>query len=860
MRPLHLLLLWLLLTLPGLAETPSAWGQTNSRHAFTNARLYLSPDQVIPSGTLLIEEGKVLSAGPNLSVPSGFVVHDLKGKVLHPGFIEPYLVASRLGLTATSDGRSTAVSGPNSRIHDDFRVVDALKLKAESFDDLRELGYVAAAVVPEGGIFRGQAALYFADTEANLLDQSVASVVGYDLVRFGKSAAERYPMSAMGHLAAIRQHFLDAAWQPTQERVFEGSVDSVRAVQEGRRPLFAEAESYLQVLQLLSVLKEAQVPRSTLVLSGQEWRELSWLKQELAADQGLIVPLKFPATPKLGPGYHSDQLSLDKLQQWWAAPANPAWLTQSGFEFALTTHRLEELSSFESALQDAMAAGLPQRAALAGLTTVPARLLGVENQLGTLTAGKSASFVIRHGTPLSGAEVEEIWVHGERFPTTRLQSGVGKEPDSPEARDFISPQAKPKSLYPEPFRPDSVLVKNATIWTQGAAGKMVQADMLVGGGKIVKVGPNLSEPAGHIIEARGLHLTPGLVDTHSHTAIDGAVNESSLNVTAMVRMKDVLDPFDHNIYLQLAAGVTTANILHGSANAIGGQAIIVKWRRGESPQGLVMKGVPEGIKFALGENPKQSNWATEQFRYPQSRMGVIESIRGAFVSAKNYRAQKQAGKAPRPDLALEALLEILDGTRLIHCHSYRQDEILALMRLAEEEGFRVKVFQHVLEGYKIGDELAAHGATASTFADWWAYKYEVDDAIPHNASLMAERGVVASVNSDSNDLARRLNTEAAKSMRYGGMDEVEALNLVTRNPAIQMEIEDRVGSLEPGKDADFVLWSAHPLTQEAVCQQTWIEGTRYFHREAEPARVKRMQAERTRLLEQLNSKKKESKS
>lgn len=855
----RLLLLLLILALGALAETPSAWGQNSSRHAFVKARLYLSPEQVIDSGTLLVEEGKVVGAGSNLRVPDGYVVHDLKGKVLHPGFIDPYLVASRLGLDAVPDGVSTPISGPNSRLHDDFRVVNELSLEPESFDDMRALGFVAAAVVPEGGIFRGQAALYYTNPEGSLLKDSVASVVGYNLVNFETSATERYPMSAMGHLAVIRQHFLDARWQPTQDQVFEGSVDSIRTVQDGKRPLIAEAESYLGVLQLLSVLQEAAVPRYALVLSGQEWRGLDWLKQSRGRAVGFILPLKFPDTPELDPGYHPDQLSLDALRQWWLAPSNPRWLAEAEVDFALTTHRLKEVSGFEAALKDALAAGLSERTALAALTTVPARILGIEDRLGTLAEGKSASFVIRNGAPLSGGEVEEVWIQGERFPSPRLASGVGEEPEPPEARKFVTPQPLPTSHYPAPFQPESVLVKGATVWTQGPAGKLEQADLLVRGGKIVKVGTGLQDTASHVIDGRGLHLTPGLIDAHSHTAIDGAVNESSLNVTSMVRMKDVLDPFDHNIYLQLAAGVTCANILHGSANAIGGQAVTVKWRFGHSPEGLVMEGVPEGIKFALGENPKQSNWATEQYRYPQSRMGVIESIRGAFVSAKNYRAQKHAGKNPRPDLALDPLLEILDGKRLIHCHSYRQDEILALIRLAEEEGFRVHVLQHVLEGYKIADELAAHGAGASTFADWWAYKYEVDDAIPHNASLMAERGVVASVNSDSNDLARRLNTEAAKSMRYGGMPEIPALNLVTLNPAIQMSIDGRVGSLEPGKDADFVLWSAHPLTQEAVCLQTWIEGTRYFLREAEPARVKGMQAERAGLLKQLE-KKQESKS
>lgn len=854
----HPILFALILLLTGVttAETPSAWGQSGTRYHFKNARLYVSPGRVVERGSFTIEEGKIKALG-NAS-PAAAIVIDLEGKVVHPGFIDPYVEASRLGLEKELSGVTTPVSGANRRLHDDYRVVDHLNLVKDNFKEMRELGFVGLAAVPNNGIFRGQAALYTTGKEDNLISGSVASVLGFDLIGFGNSSKAGYPMSGMGNVAAIRQHFLDARWQPTQSKVYEGSLDSVRAVQEGERLLIAEGKTYLSVLRLMRVLQEMQVPKSALVLSGQEWRNLDWLAAQRSAGQALIAPLKFPATPKLGEGQDADQLTLDLLTAWSAAPSNPAWLAQKGLTFSFTTHRLKDASDMADAVQDCLAAGLSEQKALAALTIEPARLLGVADRFGTLEPGKSASFVIRDGDPLSGT-IEEVWVEGKRFPTAATVLGHESQGDKPEARPFIKPQTPPRSLYPAPFTPGSVLVKGATIWTQGPRGKIAQADLLVEGTKITQIGPNLNAPGAHIVQGAGYHLTPGLVDTHSHTAIDGAVNESSLNVTSMVRMKDVLDPFDHNLYLQLAAGLTTANILHGSANAIGGQAITCKWKLGKSPQEMIMAGAPEGIKFALGENPKQSNWATDQFRYPQSRMGVIESIRSAFVSAKNYRAQKLAQKNPRPDLALEALLEVLDGTRIIHCHSYRQDEILALIRLAEKEGFQVKVFQHVLEGYKVADELAAHGATASTFADWWAYKYEVDDAIPHNASLMTERGVVASVNSDSNDLARRLNTEAAKSMRYGGLNETQALDLVTRNPAQQMGILDRVGSLEPGKDGDFVLWSGHPLTQEAVCLETWIEGTRYFQRSAEGERVKRARQRRAQLLKLRQVKKEKSK-
>jgi N-acetylglucosamine-6-phosphate deacetylase len=411
-----------------------------------------------------------------------------------------------------------------------------------------------------------------------------------------------------------------------------------------------------------------------------------------------------------------------------------------------------------------------------------------------------------------------------------------------------------------------VLVTNAVLWTCGPQGIIERGSLYVRDGRIVSVGPNGPEatPDGVlVIDARGRHVTPGLIDCHSHTGISGGVNEGTQAVTAEVRIGDVVNPDDINWYHQLAGGLTACNQLHGSANPIGGQNSVVKVRWSQPPDGFTIEAAPAGIKFALGENVKRS-----ADRYPGTRMGVEAIIRDAFEAAIEYRARLERYAAldpqarartmpPRRDLELDALVEILEGSRLVHCHSYRQDEILMLIRLADELGFTIGTFQHVLEGYKVADAIARHGAGASSFSDWWAYKVEVMDAIPYNGALMQSVGVLVSFNSDSSELARRMNTEAAKAVRYGGLDPQEALKFVTINPAKQLRVDGRIGSLEPGKDADFVIWSESPLSTFARCEQTWIEGALYFDLAADQALRQQVAAERERLTQKIMSRKKD---
>jgi imidazolonepropionase-like amidohydrolase len=407
-----------------------------------------------------------------------------------------------------------------------------------------------------------------------------------------------------------------------------------------------------------------------------------------------------------------------------------------------------------------------------------------------------------------------------------------------------------------------ILIQNATILTV-SHGNIEHGSILIKDGKIAEVGASIKAPKdAQVIDAGGQFVIPGIIDCHSHIAIDGNVNEGSIAVSSIANTADVLNPDDINIYRDLAGGVTVANILHGSANPIGGQTVVIKLRWSQPASKLPFEGALPGIKFALGENPKHSNFGGRgaEARYPATRMGVEETIRGAFAEARDYKAawdaydkRTAAGEknliSPRRDLRLDPLVEVLEGKRYVHAHCYREDEILMLLRVAKEFGFKVRTLQHVLEGYKVADELAAAGVGASTFSDWWSYKAEAFDAVPYNAALMTRRGVIVSVNSDDAEEATHLNQEAAKSMKFGGLSHDEALKLVTINPAIQLGIDKRVGSIDAGKDADLVIYNRDPLSAYAVVQKTLIDGRVYFDRQRDIADRPNKEKEKKTLLD-----------
>jgi imidazolonepropionase-like amidohydrolase len=456
---------------------------------------------------------------------------------------------------------------------------------------------------------------------------------------------------------------------------------------------------------------------------------------------------------------------------------------------------------------------------------------------------------------------------GNRFTWTASYAGaLAEKADSARKRPS---GALGKVTYPFlPFgweegqapKQETILVKNATVWTNEKEGVLQNTDVLIRNGKIAAVGKNLQANDAHVIDGTGKHVTPGIIDEHSHIAAS-SINEGGQSVTSEVRIADNLNPDDINIYRQLSGGVTTSHILHGSANTIGGQTQLIKLRWGANDEDLKFKGSAPFIKFALGENVKRSPAnAGQQNRFPDTRMGVEEVLTDAFTRAKDYESSwkeyeaaknKKGITIPRKDLELDALVEILNNKRFITCHSYVQSEITSAMRVADKMGYKVNTFTHILEGYKVADKMKAHGANASTFSDWWAYKMEVQDAIPYNAAIMSRVGLNVAINSDDAEMARRLNQEAAKIVKYGGVSEEEALKMVTLNPAKMLHVEDKVGSLKIGKDGDIVIWTDNPLSIYAKPDYTIVDGTIYFDRVKDEQMQKLVDAERSRLVKKM---------
>lgn len=898
------------LTPPGFR--PTAPGT----HALVGARVYTQPGTVFSNATVVIREGRILAVGPEVTPPPDARIWDYSGKTLYPGFIDPYLtlgntnspVRTRSGeamAQAGADARSSDVGaggyrffgvpgqerdpgnpGPGSLVSGitpEHRMSERWSPEPKSLEELRELGFTAANVVPTRGIIRGQSAMVtlgdgspgetLLATDPN---RGTAQHIAFEV----PPGEGTFPGSLMGVLAAIRQAFLDAEWWFNAQTAFSQNPkaaprvpfnNALQALQQVRsgQPVIFEPGSILMVDRARRLAQELGIASGILVASGEEWRRPDLIEP---AATPYIVPLNFPALPHFPQEEDWDGVSLESLRAWDWAPENPALLRRLNATIALTTHGLGTRKEFRENLIQAIDRGLSETDALAALTLIPARFCQMDTLLGSLSPGKLAHLTVCDAKGYFDPEgkVLGVWIDGrlyESAPTVAKTKKSSTPPknaeEKPTAKKTVQRDLKRKRVAQDAqsgrgvlASPPAFLIRNATLWTCGPQGILKGASLLVRNGRIAAIGNIQPEPGVEEWDGTGLHITPGLIDAHSHSMILGSVNEATLPSTAMVRIGDVVHSETPHIHQQLAGGLTVANLLHGSANPIGGQNQVIKLREGAAPEALKFSQAPQGIKFALGENVKQSNWGEKYTtRFPQSRMGVPAFFQNRFTAAQQYAADwkqwrqgGQKGVAPRRDLELEALVEILEGQRLIHCHSYRQDEIVVFLRTMESFGIRVASLQHVLEGYKVADEIALHGAGGSSFADWWSYKFEVIDAIPYNGSLMQARGVTVSFNSDSDDHARRLNFEAAKAVKYGNTPEEEALKFVTLNPARQLRIDRWVGSLEPGKDADWAVWSGSPLDSSSRCLQTWIEGKKYFDRTAETARVQRLQDERTALL------------
>jgi imidazolonepropionase-like amidohydrolase len=454
----------------------------------------------------------------------------------------------------------------------------------------------------------------------------------------------------------------------------------------------------------------------------------------------------------------------------------------------------------------------------------------------------------------TGVLADGKWTNWSATKIAELPADTSKKKKADVASKKASELTYPNGGYGFTTLPiqENILIKNATVWTNEKEGKLENTDVIIKAGKITAIGKNLSDANAKIIDGTGKHLSAGIIDEHSHIAGTGSINECSQSVTAEVRIADIINPDDVDIYRQLSGGVTGSHILHGSCNTIGGQTQLLKLRWGVNAEQMKLANWDGFIKFALGENVKRS-FSQNSNRYPDTRMGVEQVLLDAFTRAKDYE-KLPVGK--RKDLELETLLEIINKKRFITCHSYVQSEIVGMMRVAEKFGFKVNTFTHILEGYKVADKMKTHGAAASTFSDWWAYKMEVIDAIPYNATIMNKIGLTVAINSDDAEMARRLNQEAAKSIKYGGMSEEDALKMVTLNPAIMLHVADRTGSIKIGKDADLVLWSDNPLSIYAKAEKTIVDGIVYFDKDRDVQLRAAIAKERNELLQKMVSAKK----
>lgn len=851
--------------LVALVLTAVAEAQPVSPYALENARIVTMNGTVIESGTLVMREGRIAAVGAEVEAPADTIVIDARGWTLYPGFVDAH---STLGMpkprseSAREAAERRERGDPTPGLQANLRASDLYQPDEEALDAFRRMGVTVAAVAPPHGILRGQStviALGDGRIDDLVVRESWAQHVGYE--PFSRERND-YPGTLMGVLATLRQHFMDAVWYQTvweryrrtpdalERPAFDESLAALGVAARREQPVVFSAWSDNAILRTLGLSDELGVDA---VVSGAID---GWRVGDVLAESGVPVLLSLDHRPRRDPvGFGRREpgglMPSPGVEDERDAVSNAARLHEVGVRFAFTSEELESTGEFLPNLRAAVEAGLPRETALEALTTVPARFLGLEDTLGTLDVGKAANVVAVNGDLFDDGHVTATWIDGRLYrhepPAEKSAEREQQERPSPTHRDLRAEweRTAPKGpLWPEA---PVTAIRHATILTVGS-GTVSPGTVIINDGRIAAVGRDgeVEIPAGaREIDATGMFVMPGIVDAHIHIAIAGGGNESTRPVTPEVRIADVLDHRSPAIFRALAAGVTTVNVLHGSANVIGGQNAIIKLRWGQDVAGLLVDGAQPGVKFALGENPTQTNRRRPDGvppRYPATRMGVELTLRTSFARAQQYQAEWEAYEAaksrgedpipPRRDARLEALAGILGGRILVHAHCYRSDEILMLLRVAEDFGFQIASLQHVLEGYKVADEIAAHGAGASTFADGWGYKMEAFDAIPYNATLMMRRGVVASINSDAvGEMTRRLYVDAAKAMKYGGASEEEALKMITLNPAKHFRLDHRLGSIEVGKDADLAIYTEHPFSADTQVAMTLVDGQVYFDRE-----------------------------
>lgn len=921
--------------------------------AFTNAKIYITPTQIIEKGTLLIKDGEIVTSGTSVNIPKNAVVIDVLGKSIYPSFIDMY---SSFGVEKpkrpSSNSRTPQYDASrtgyywNDHVMPENKASEKFNYDSKSATELLKTGFGVVNTHIQDGIVRGSGTLVALNNkngnETRILDESSAQYLSF---RKSVTSRQSYPGSIMGSMALLRQLYLDADWYAKgQNKTKDLSIEALNNNKDLVQ--IFDAGSRASILRADKVGDESGI-QYVILGGGDEYERINDIK---ATNASLIIPLNFPKAYDVENAFLASTLSLADMRAWNQRPINPKILAENNITFALTTHSLKSPKDFKSNLIKAIKHGLSKEKALEALTITPAQLLGKSNMIGSLKNGSQANFLITSGDVFDEkTTLYENWVQGKQtvlenmnteditgdyefyLTSNSFKMNISGEPNKLKAKitsaektrgskitfkdewiniafttvdstkqefirvvanvdtnknlngktimpngnefpfyakyiekeiDSISKSKEKKEseeekIFPITFpnnsygfeelpKAETLLFKNATVWTNESDGILKNTDVLIKNGKIAKIGQDLSDSSAKVIDAKGKHLTAGIIDEHSHIAAV-SINESGQNSSAEVSIEDVIDETDVNIYRNLAGGVTSIQILHGSANPIGGRSAIIKLKWGESANNLIYKKSPKFIKFALGENVKQTR-AQNNVRFPQTRMGVEQVYMDYFTRAKEYDALKKSGKPYRKDIELDVLAEILNKERFISCHSYVQSEINMLMKVAEKFNFNINTFTHILEGYKVADKMKAHGVGGSTFSDWWAYKYEVNDAIPYNAAIMHDAGVTVAINSDDAEMSRRLNQEAAKSVKYGGVSEEEAWKFVTLNPAKLLHIDSRVGSIKVGKDADVVLWSNHPLSIYAKAEKTLIEGVTYFDLEQDKMMRSKIKKEKNELI------------
>ncbi|WP_159023352.1 amidohydrolase family protein [Formosa sp. L2A11] len=935
--------------------------------AFTNATIIVNPTTTIENGTLLIKDGAIVSVSNTTEIPKGYTQIDLIGKYIYPSFIDMFStygqpevkLPKRENPFIKREQIQSSTKGPynaNEAIKSNYNGTAYFRVNEKRALKLRAQGFGAVASMRPDGIARGTAtfvALGNENENSMVLKNKVASHYSFDK----GTSTQDYPISPMGSIALLRQTFYDAKWYVSNSsRTF--SDLTLEAIENNKDlPQIFEAKDWLTDIQVHKIGQEFNM-NFIIKGGGNEYQRLEEIKQ---LNSSLIIPINFPSDYNVTDPVITDKITLADLKHWELAPSNPSHLEQEGISFALTTYPQENPSHFLENLRKAVAFGLTKKQALSSLTTTPAKLLKVDDLVGTLSKGKLANFIIADGDILENQTLLlENWVKGKPYIIqetinknfvgayilnvgsikTELKIGINKgkyiatisstdgsedkadfrmdgdlpilqfvtnnsqynlkgwqvsEPNKivfkgtgtlnfkdeivwsaeKTANDKLKDKKESSSdfdnlgavFYPflafgntSKITSENILITNVTIWTNEESGILEGTDILLEGGKISKIGKNLSAEGSQIIDGTGKHLTPGIIDEHSHIALNG-INEIAPN-SSMVRMDDVVDSEDPGIYRALAGGVVAAQLLHGSSDPIGGQSALIKLKWGESPEGLIIKDADPFIKFALGENPKRSK-SGPSIRFPRSLMGMEQFYTDAFTEALAYQkkrdtynqlSKKQKAKAvmPRKNLVHEAMLEVIEEKRFISSHSYQQKEMLMLMDVADRFGFTINTFTHALEGYRIADKMLEHGVGGSTFSDRWNFKWETRNAIPYNATIMNTVGVTTAINSDSGETIRHLNHEASKAIKYGNTSQEDALKMITLNPAKLLHLDDTMGSIKVGKSADVVLWSGPPLSVYSKVEKTIIEGAIYFDIEKDKTLRTTMQNERARILSKMD--------